>query len=131
MVEQADVKQSKAEKSSRFTGYAGEQSKVVKMDKVDLSEVPRMGSGMSELDRVLGGGLVPGSVVLMGGDPGIGKSTILLQSLCKISEEMPVLYVTGEESMQQVTMRAQRLGLKTGDFSLLTETQVEQITTQA
>lgn len=131
LVEQADAKKSTSEKSSRFTGYAGAQSKVVKMDKVDLSEVPRMGSGMSELDRVLGGGLVAGSVVLMGGDPGIGKSTILLQSLCKISQQMPVLYVTGEESMQQVTMRAQRLGLQTGDFSLLTETQVEQITTQA
>lgn len=131
LVEQASVKQSKGEKSSRFTGYAGEQSKVVQMNKVDLSEVPRMGSGLSELDRVLGGGLVPGSVVLMGGDPGIGKSTILLQSLCAISKETPVLYVTGEESMQQVTMRAQRLGLETGDFSLLTETQVEHITTQA
>lgn len=131
LVEQANVKKSTVEKSSRFTGYAGEQSKVVKMNQVDLSELPRMSSGMSELDRVLGGGLVSGSVVLMGGDPGIGKSTILLQSLCKISEKMPVLYVTGEESMQQVTMRAQRLGLPTGDFSLLTETQVEQITTQA
>lgn len=124
-------KVSSTAKSSRFTGYAGQDSKVVKMDKVDLSELPRMSSGLSELDRVLGGGLVPGSVVLMGGDPGIGKSTILLQSLCKISETDSVLYVTGEESLQQVTMRAQRLGLATGDFSLLTETQVEQITTQA
>ncbi|WP_018624145.1 DNA repair protein RadA [Kangiella aquimarina] len=132
MVEQVDAKKvSSTAKSSRFTGYAGQDSKVVKMDKVDLSELPRMSSGLSELDRVLGGGLVPGSVVLMGGDPGIGKSTILLQSLCKISETDSVLYVTGEESLQQVTMRAQRLGLATGDFSLLTETQVEQITTQA
>ncbi|GGE97639.1 DNA repair protein RadA [Kangiella profundi] len=132
MVEQVDAKKtSSTAKSSRFTGYAGQDSKVVKMDKVDLSELPRMSSGLSELDRVLGGGLVPGSVVLMGGDPGIGKSTILLQSLCKISETESVLYVTGEESLQQVTMRAQRLGLATGDFSLLTETQVEQITTQA
>ena len=132
MVEQVDAKKaSSSAKSSRFTGYAGQDSKVVKMDKVDLSELPRMSSGLSELDRVLGGGLVPGSVVLMGGDPGIGKSTILLQSLCKISETDSVLYVTGEESLQQVTMRAQRLGLATGDFSLLTETQVEQITTQA
>ncbi|MBD3652515.1 DNA repair protein RadA [Kangiella sp.] len=132
MVEQVDAKKvSSGTKSSRFTGYAGQATKVVKMDKVDLSELPRMSSGLSELDRVLGGGLVPGSVVLMGGDPGIGKSTILLQSLCKISETDSVLYVTGEESLQQVTMRAQRLGLATGDFSLLTETQVEQITTQA
>lgn len=77
MVEQVDAKKvSSTAKSSRFTGYAGQDSKVVKMDKVDLSELPRMSSGLSELDRVLGGGLVPGSVVLMGGDPGIGKSTI-------------------------------------------------------
>ncbi|NVK22176.1 MAG: DNA repair protein RadA [Kangiellaceae bacterium] len=131
LVEQLDGKKSTAAKSSRFTGYAGEQSKVVRMDKVDLSELPRISSGLSELDRVLGGGLVAGSVVLMGGDPGIGKSTILLQSLCKISETDSVLYVTGEESMQQVTMRAQRLGLATGDFNLLTETQVENITSQA
>ncbi|MCW9029536.1 MAG: DNA repair protein RadA, partial [Kangiella sp.] len=71
-VEQVDTKKAAAGKSARFTGYAGQASKVVKMDKVDLSEVPRMSSGLSELDRVLGGGLVPGSVVLMGGDPGIG-----------------------------------------------------------
>ncbi len=131
LVEHIDEKKSAANKSSRFTGYAGEKTKVVRMDKVDLSELPRMSSGLSELDRVLGGGLVPGSVVLMGGDPGIGKSTILLQSLCKISESDSVLYVTGEESMQQVTMRAQRLGLATGQFDLLTETQVENITSQA
>ncbi len=131
LVEQVDAKKAASSKTSRFTGYSGQATKVVKMDKVDLSELPRMSSGLSELDRVLGGGLVPGSVVLMGGDPGIGKSTILLQSLCKISETDSVLYVTGEESLQQVTMRAQRLGLATGDFSLLTETQVEQITSQA
>lgn len=131
LVEHIDEKKSASSKSSRFTGYAGEKTKVVRMDKVDLSELPRMSSGLSELDRVLGGGLVPGSVVLMGGDPGIGKSTILLQSLCKISETDSVLYVTGEESMQQVTMRAQRLGLATGEFDLLTETQVENITAQA
>ncbi|WP_251359146.1 DNA repair protein RadA [Kangiella sp. TOML190] len=131
LVEHLDEKKSSSGKSSRFTGYAGEKTKVVRMDKVDLSELPRISSGLSELDRVLGGGLVPGSVVLMGGDPGIGKSTILLQSLCKISESDSVLYVTGEESMQQVTMRAQRLGLATGEFDLLTETQVENITAQA
>ena len=131
LIEHLDTKKSAASKTSRFTGYAGEQSQVVKIDRIDLSELPRLSSGLSELDRVLGGGLVSGSVVLMGGDPGIGKSTILLQSMCKISESSPVLYVTGEESLQQVTMRAQRLGLKTGDFNLLTETQVENITAQA
>ena len=131
LIEHLDTKKSAANKTSRFTGYAGEQSQVVKIDRIDLSELPRLSSGLSELDRVLGGGLVSGSVVLMGGDPGIGKSTILLQSMCKISESSPVLYVTGEESLQQVTMRAQRLGLKTGDFNLLTETQVENITAQA
>ena len=73
--------------------------------------VVRTGTGIGELDRVLGGGLVPGSVVLLGGDPGIGKSTLLLQACAALGASDPVLYVTGEESPQQVSLRARRLGI--------------------
>ncbi|MEE4248627.1 MAG: DNA repair protein RadA [Kangiellaceae bacterium] len=129
MVEQAIVKSSA--RSERFAGYAGEQSKVQTMQQVDLQEVPRVGTSLAELDRVLGGGLVPGSVILIGGDPGIGKSTILLQAMCQLSQQRSTLYITGEESLQQVTMRAKRLGLNGESLKLLTETQVEAIIAQA
>ena len=91
-------------KVPRFEGYAG-KSVVTSIENVSLEEEPRISSGLSELDRALGGGLVPGSVTLIGGDPGIGKSTLLLQCLAAISSEYPTLYVTGEESLQQVTLR--------------------------
>lgn len=87
----------------------------------------RLGTGMGELDRVLGGGLVAGSVVLLGGDPGIGKSTLLIQVLAAMAARAPVLYVTGEESAQQIALRAQRLGLEAGPVRLLAENQVEAI----
>lgn len=87
----------------------------------------RLSSGLSELDRVLGGGLVPGSVVLLGGDPGIGKSTLLLQAQDALSEARGSLYVTGEESAAQVAMRARRLGLDPGRLDCLTETSLEVI----
>ncbi|WP_423837709.1 ATPase domain-containing protein, partial [Thiomonas arsenitoxydans] len=82
-------------------------------------------SGIDELDRVLGGGLVPGGVLLLGGDPGIGKSTLLLQVLANLSAELPVLYISGEESAAQVALRAQRLGLKDAPVRLMAETQLE------
>ncbi|NVJ49728.1 MAG: DNA repair protein RadA [Gammaproteobacteria bacterium] len=129
LVEQAQV--ATAARSERFAGYAGERSRVQNMSEVSLQEVPRIGTQLSELDRVLGGGLVPGSVTLIGGDPGIGKSTILLQATCLLSQAYPTLYVTGEESLQQVTLRAQRLGLNGDRLKLLTETQVEAIMAQA
>ncbi len=128
LVEQ--VQAAKTARSERFAGYAGERSRVQTMAEVDLQEVPRVGTQLSELDRVLGGGLVPGSVVLIGGDPGIGKSTILLQAMCLLSQQLPTLYITGEESLQQVTMRAKRLGLNGDALKLLTETQVETILAQ-
>ena len=95
---------------------------------VSAEGVGQRPSGIAELDRVLGGGLVPGAVVLIGGDPGIGKSTLLLQVLCLLaaSGEEP-LYVTGEESLQQVVLRARRLGIKTEGLRLLAETHVEKI----
>lgn len=112
--------------SSRFSGFAG-QSVVQNMDDISLKEEPRTPTGISELDRVLGGGLVHGSVTLIGGDPGIGKSTLLSQTLATLGQKMKALYVTGEESLQQVTLRARRLGLGDNPFRLLTETGVEKI----
>lgn len=112
----------------RFKGYAGTgPSGVLDLTSVSVVNEHRVSSGISELDRVLGGGLVAGSVILIGGDPGIGKSTVLLQSLCHLSEKHQTLYVTGEESLQQVKIRAQRLGINEGDLRLLAETQVERI----
>ncbi|GMG88012.1 DNA repair protein RadA [Biformimicrobium ophioploci] len=110
-------------------GYAGAAGagRVQKLSEIDLSELPRLATGTGEFDRVLGGGMVPGSVVLIGGHPGAGKSTILLQTLCRLSQAMPALYITGEESLQQVAMRARRLGLPADQLQMLSETNVEQI----
>lgn len=110
-----------------YRGYAGEQSEVKTMAQVETNSAPRFSSEMAEFDRVLGGGIVPGSVVLIGGDPGVGKSTILLQVCCKIATTKKVLYVTGEESLQQIAMRARRLELPTDKLLLLAETRVEEI----
>ena len=112
--------------SPRFSGYAG-QSSIQDMTDISLQEEPRSATGIIDLDRVLGGGLVNGSVILIGGDPGIGKSTLLTQTLATLGQDMKALYVTGEESLQQVTLRARRLGLGDDRFRLLTETCVERI----
>ncbi|WP_026957731.1 MULTISPECIES: DNA repair protein RadA [Aliagarivorans] len=115
-------------RSDRFSGYAGDtQAKVQTLENIDLTELPRFSSGFKEFDRVLGGGIVPGSAILIGGSPGAGKSTLLLQTMCGLAQQMPTLYVTGEESLQQVAMRAQRLGLPKDKLKLLSETSVEQI----
>jgi len=126
----SEVRLSPAGKSSsqRFEGYAGATSaQVQKLKDISLEDLPRVSTGVGELDRVLGGGLVPGSVVLIGGNPGAGKSTLLLQTLCHLAAKMPALYVTGEESLQQVAMRAARLHLPTDQLNLLAETNVESI----
>lgn len=125
LVEQLDV--GKTPKTGRFAGYAGSEATLQKLSEVKHSNTVRIATSLSELDRVLGGGLVPGSVVLLGGDPGIGKSTILLQSMCRLSETLNAIYVTGEESAQQISMRSKRLGLNGDKLSLLTETKVETI----
>lgn len=125
LVEQVETK--KAPQNARFAGYAGESTQLQKLSEVKHTDTARISTSLGELDRVLGGGLVPGSVVLIGGDPGIGKSTILLQSMCHLSEQLNAVYVTGEESAQQISMRAHRLGLNGDKLSLLTETQVETI----
>ncbi len=113
----------------RFAGYAGDAPAVQVRSLADITPCAesRTATGLSELDRVLGGGLVPGSVVLIGGDPGIGKSTLLLQALSALGHRMCALYVTGEESPEQVSMRAYRLGLAPGDTRLVAETSVERI----
>jgi len=116
-------------RSARFDGYAGGAGKdrVVSLSEVNLEEMPRIPTSVGELDRVLGGGLVPGSAVLIGGHPGAGKSTLLLQTTCSLASQLPALYVTGEESLQQVAMRAARLGLKADQLKMLSETSVETI----
>ena len=108
-------------------GYSGDGGAVTKLSNVTSEPNFRISSGMREFDRVLGGGIVTGSVVLMGGDPGAGKSTLLLQMACQLSNESNCLYVSGEESIQQIASRAQRLGLSNQDVNLATLTSVEQI----
>ena len=95
---------------------------------IKIESENRLASGIGELDRVLGGGIVQGSLVLVGGDPGIGKSTLLLQ-MCReiIAEGKKVLYISGEESLSQIKMRAERLGLHSGELLLLCETDLELI----
>ncbi|WP_111498207.1 MULTISPECIES: DNA repair protein RadA [Marinobacter] len=114
-------------RGARFEGFAGSLSGVQSLDSISLAEQERVSSGMKELDRVLGGGLVEGSAILMGGHPGAGKSTLLLQTVCHLAGQLPALYVTGEESMQQVALRAKRLGVPTRDLKMLSETSVERI----
>jgi DNA repair protein RadA/Sms len=117
-----------AKPESRHAGYAGDAAARIRhLSEVVAAQTERMPTGLNELDRVLGGGLVTGSVVLIGGDPGIGKSTLLVQALALLSEKMPALYVSGEESAEQISLRAQRLGLPTERLRLLTETCVERI----
>ncbi|MBB1117026.1 DNA repair protein RadA [Stenotrophomonas sp. W1S232] len=114
---------------SRRASWAGkvDPPKVTALKDVVHSEQSRLSTGIGELDRVLGGGLVDGAVVLVGGDPGIGKSTLLLQAMAKLAATQKVLYVTGEESLAQVAGRAQRLDLPLDGLSALAETGVELI----
>lgn len=114
--------------SNNRTGYAGQTAADVKiLEDIDLTDLPRIHSGFKELDRVLGGGIVPGAAILIGGSPGAGKSTLLLQVMCHLASQRDILYVTGEESLQQVAMRAQRLELPKDKLKMLAETSVEGI----
>lgn len=112
---------------SRFAALAGAASRLQPLSALQPREEPRTATGIDEFDRVLGGGLVAGGVVLIGGDPGIGKSTLLLQALCQLAEAHPVVYVSGEESGEQVALRAQRLQLQAGSLQLLAEINLERI----
>lgn len=115
--------------TSRRIGWAGkaEAPKITALKDVQQSEQARVSTGIGEFDRVLGGGLVEGAVVLIGGDPGIGKSTLLLQALASMASTLPVLYVTGEESLAQVAGRAVRLDLPLDGLNALSETGIEHI----
>jgi DNA repair protein RadA/Sms len=130
---QSSPSQSSVSRLARFEGYTGLNDSVpILLSDVTLdTNTFRLSTGHPELDRVLGNGLVAGSVVLIGGDPGIGKSTLLLQTLCQLSREHSALYITGEESPQQVSLRARRLGLQADNLQLLAETHVERILTIA
>ena len=111
---------------------AGDFQKPMPLSEAPLHESERLVTGLGELDRVLGGGIVPGSVILIGGDPGIGKSTLILHMLSSIAEKgRPVLYVSGEESAHQIRMRAQRLSADESDLYLATENRVEAIIAMA
>ena len=110
------------------TGMLAETSTVALLSDVPVDTVPRLPTGLAEFDRVLGGGMVPGSVVLIGGDPGIGKSTLLLQALARMSQDQPVLYVSGEESLAQVALRAARLGIDGRTLPMLAEISLAHIT---
>lgn len=125
-------------KSASKAGYAGAAgSEVITATEVDVTGDPGVPTGITELDRVLGGGLVPGAVVLIGGDPGIGKSTLLLQALASLiapaanGPGLNGIYVTGEESLSQVVQRAERLGLPRDGLKLMAETEVERIIASA
>ena len=116
----------------RRAGYAGDESpRIVTLTDVATQADARTKVGIGELDRVLGGGLVDGSVVLVGGDPGIGKSTLLLQALGALGDRLKTLYVSGEESLAQIASRSQRLGLRLDNLRCLAETCVERIVENA
>jgi len=113
--------------AARRSGWSGEVAtpKITALKAVQFDEQTRLSTGIAEFDRVLGGGLVQGAVVLVGGDPGIGKSTLLLQTVAKMAQQLSVLYITGEESLAQVAARALRLELPLEGVNALAETGVE------
>jgi DNA repair protein RadA/Sms len=110
----------------RYKPIAASQP-VATLSEIEAAEIERAPTGLAELDRALGGGIVEGGVVLIGGDPGIGKSTLLLQAAERLAQSMPVLYVTGEESGAQVALRARRLGLGDAPVRVLAEIQLDRI----
>jgi len=112
--------------ANKFEGLAA-SSQLQKLNSIQAADIERTPTGISEFDRVLGGGLVEGGVVLIGGDPGIGKSTLLLQVLCHLGKSAQAIYVSGEESPQQIAMRAKRLGLDASQVELLAEINLEKI----
>ena len=126
-----EATEASAKRDQRAGGYAGVAPQITPLSEVAFTDNQRLSTGIAEFDHALGGGLVADSVVLIGGDPGVGKSTLLLQMMCQLSTGLSALYVTGEESLQQLAMRAHRLGASTCGLQLLAETQVETIIAQA
>lgn len=121
------LKEFKGETKSAGAGWTGERQTAIQLDQIALTDMVRVSSGSEELDRVLGGGLVSGSVVLIGGDPGIGKSTLLLQVMGHLAETGAVLYTSGEESARQIALRAQRLQIGSTQLSVLISSALEEI----
>ncbi len=112
--------------AARFSGFAP-KAQVRILGDIRASQTERLSCGSAEFDRALGGGLVAGSVALIGGAPGIGKSTLLLQNLCYISRNAKALYVTGEESAEQVALRSRRIGLDSGRLNVMAENRLENL----
>jgi DNA repair protein RadA/Sms len=130
LIEVVEVSAPKGGVNNRFNAL-NQQSHVVNLDQISAQDVSREVTGIGELDRVLGGGFAQGSVILLGGDPGIGKSTLLLQTLALIAPKNKVLYVTGEESVQQIALRAKRLEIQSHpNLRLMSEIRIEAIIPQ-
>jgi DNA repair protein RadA/Sms len=130
LIEVVEVSAPKGGVNNRFNAL-NQQSQVVNLDQISAQDVSREVTGIGELDRVLGGGFAQGSVILLGGDPGIGKSTLLLQTLALIAPKNKVLYVTGEESVQQIALRAKRLEIQSHpNLRLMSEIRIEAIIPQ-
>ncbi|MGP6140636.1 MULTISPECIES: DNA repair protein RadA [unclassified Jeotgalibaca] len=117
-----------SEKHQPRVNFSGQTAEAVSIQNIKIEDVPRIPTDMEEVNHVLGGGIVPGSLILIGGDPGIGKSTLLLQVSAQINNKnIPVLYVSGEESASQIKLRAERLGVKGSDFYIYPETDIDAI----
>ncbi|XOV86026.1 MAG: DNA repair protein RadA [Pseudomonadota bacterium] len=116
-----------ATSTARKRGFAGQLETVKSLGEINAEDAPRLSTGMKEFDRVLGGGLVPGSAVLISGNPGAGKSTLLIQIMCRLAEQQKALYVTGEESLSQIAMRARRLQLPLDALKVMAQTNVASI----
>lgn len=117
-----------SEKHQPRVNFSGQTAEAVSIQNIKVEDIPRIATDMEEVNHVLGGGIVPGSMILIGGDPGIGKSTLLLQVSAQINNKnIPVLYVSGEESASQIKLRAERLGVKGADFYIYPETDIDAI----
>jgi DNA repair protein RadA/Sms len=112
---------------SRRKGYAGQLESTKSLSEVSIEDAPRLKTGIEDFERGLGGGLVPGSAVLISGNPGAGKSTLLIQIMCLLASKQSALYITGEESLAQIAMRARRLNLPMDDLKVMSQTSVEDI----
>lgn len=123
------IAETTSSKTSRFREHQQAPAEVINLNSIDDLDTTRIATGMFELDRAIGGGLVSGSVLLLGGDPGIGKSTLVIQVIETINRTTHIssLYVSGEESAQQISLRGKRLGLSLDKIRLLTETNIEHI----
>lgn len=117
-------------RSAPKTAEHHSMSRPISINEIDTEDEQRYQTGLSELDRVLGGGIVRGSLILISGDPGIGKSTILLQICEYLGQQLRILYVSGEESSRQIKLRARRLGVSSENLLILTETDIQIVVEQ-